>query len=191
MCEAFNNFNHLLKIDKDLFTFDIQRNGTNKEYKLNNPVTKEPSLNNEVPYKLCDHICEQYRFKNGIARWPTCSSDVDGFCNGGMLCGIVRVGSMTYFQNHKWYDELVDGKLKDETLAFKGYDHRKYANIKLKWAHDPYLEVNNIFGRNNDIGNTQDNQIDKERMDDPTLEPSVCKIKTFKMMKYSFNDDEE
>ncbi|GJY93159.1 hypothetical protein Tco_0508941 [Tanacetum coccineum] len=32
---------------------------------------------------------------------------------------MVRVRSMTYFQDHKWYDELVDGKLKDETLALK------------------------------------------------------------------------
>ncbi|GJW28871.1 hypothetical protein Tco_0045746 [Tanacetum coccineum] len=41
------------------------------------------------------------------------------FCNGGELPGMVRVGSMTYFQDHKWYDELADGKLKDETLALK------------------------------------------------------------------------
>ncbi|GJV06605.1 hypothetical protein Tco_1344261 [Tanacetum coccineum] len=32
---------------------------------------------------------------------------------------MVRVGSMTYFQDHKWYDELADGKLKDETLVLK------------------------------------------------------------------------
>ncbi|GKF88998.1 hypothetical protein Tco_0262961, partial [Tanacetum coccineum] len=32
---------------------------------------------------------------------------------------MVRVRSMTYFQDHKWYDELVDGKLKEETLALK------------------------------------------------------------------------
>ncbi|GJW38415.1 hypothetical protein Tco_0064260 [Tanacetum coccineum] len=36
--------------------------------------------------------------------------------------------------------------------------------------------------------NTQDNQGHEERRDDPTHEPSVCKIK---MMKYSFNADEE
>ncbi|GJT72670.1 hypothetical protein Tco_1031956 [Tanacetum coccineum] len=32
---------------------------------------------------------------------------------------MVRVGSMTYFQDHMWYDELADGKLKDETLVLK------------------------------------------------------------------------
>nr|GEX84734.1 hypothetical protein [Tanacetum cinerariifolium] len=53
-------------------------------------------------------------------------------------------------------------------------------------THHPYLEVNNIFARNYDINNTEDNQ-----WDDPTLEPSVCKIRRFKMMKYSFNGAEE
>nr|GEU54729.1 hypothetical protein [Tanacetum cinerariifolium] len=252
MCEAFNDFNYLLKIDKDLFNFDIQGTRTYEEYELSNHVTRdheEQWLYNEVPYKLCDHICEPFRFKNGIAKWPTCSSDVGEFCNGGELPGMVRVESITYFHDHKWYNKLVDGKLKDETLAFKAkvkeswenatlsvmklctwlinsfgniyeldynvllklqeclwkinadvvtpfthsesYGHGPYANIKTNWAHDPYLEVNNIIGGNYDISNTQDNQRDKERMDDPTLEPSVCKIRRFEMMKYLFNIDEE
>nr|GEU43305.1 retrovirus-related Pol polyprotein from transposon TNT 1-94 [Tanacetum cinerariifolium] len=117
--EAFNNFNFILKIDKDLFTFDIQGTGTYEEYKLNNLVTRdieEAWLDNGVPYQLCDHTCKPYRFKNGVTKWPTCSSDIDGFYNGGDLPGMVRVGSMIYFQYHKWYDEIVDGRLKEETL---------------------------------------------------------------------------
>ncbi|GKG01549.1 hypothetical protein Tco_0306254 [Tanacetum coccineum] len=82
---------------------------------------------NRVPYQLCDHICEPYRFKNGETKWPTCTSDIDGFCNGGELPGMVRVRSMTYFQDHRWHDELADGKLKDETLALK-------AKIKGSWG---------------------------------------------------------
>ncbi|GKA06889.1 putative reverse transcriptase domain-containing protein [Tanacetum coccineum] len=74
---------------------------------------------NGVPYQFCDHICEPYRFKNGMTKWPTCSSDIDGYCNGGELPGMVRVGCMTYFQDHKWYDDLIDGCLKEETLMLK------------------------------------------------------------------------
>ncbi|GJS32511.1 hypothetical protein Tco_0530893 [Tanacetum coccineum] len=182
----------------------------------------------------------------------TCSSDIDGFCNGGELSGMVRVGYMTYFQDHKWYDELADGKLKEETLMHKAkveeswgnatpgvmkfcawlinsfenfyeldynvlvklqecllkmnayevapfsrlenYDQRPYANLKIEKSHDPYLDINRIFGRNYDTsnaGNTQDNQGHEECRDDPTHEQSICKIKRFKMMKYSFNADEE
>ncbi|GJS13249.1 hypothetical protein Tco_0407721 [Tanacetum coccineum] len=93
--------------------------GTYEEYELNNPITMDLGelwLDNGVPYQLFDHICEPYHFKNGITKWPTCSSDIDGFCNGGELPGIVRVGNMTYFQDYKWYDELANGKLEDENL---------------------------------------------------------------------------
>ncbi|GJR50704.1 hypothetical protein Tco_1401225 [Tanacetum coccineum] len=58
-------------------------------------------------------------FKNGETKWPTCTSDIDGFCHGGKLPGMVRFGSITYFQDHMWYDELADGKRKYETLALK------------------------------------------------------------------------
>ncbi|GJW54935.1 hypothetical protein Tco_0099020 [Tanacetum coccineum] len=94
----------------------------------------------------------------------------------GELPGMVRVRSMTYFQDHKCYGQIP------------------YANFKIEKAHDPYLEINNIFGRNYDTSNTdntQDNQENEERRDDPALEPSVCKIRRFEMMKYSFNVDEE
>ncbi|GJW84153.1 hypothetical protein Tco_0157298 [Tanacetum coccineum] len=123
LCIAFEEFNHLLKIDPDLFTYDIQGFKTYDEYaqELNNKTqgNEEPWLENGVPYQLCDHICEPYRFKNGKTKWPTCSSDIVGFYNGAELPGMVQIGSMSYFQDHKWYDKLMDGKLKDETLTLK------------------------------------------------------------------------
>ncbi|GJT76144.1 hypothetical protein Tco_1042869 [Tanacetum coccineum] len=131
LCKAFNDFNYLLKIDTDLFTFDIQGIRTYEEYELNNTVIRdleEPWLDNGVPYQLCDHICETYHFKNGMTKWPTCSSDIDGFCNSGELPGMVQVGSMTYFQDHKLYDELSDGKLKEETLMHKGKVEESWGN---------------------------------------------------------------
>ncbi|GKA14716.1 hypothetical protein Tco_0694362 [Tanacetum coccineum] len=41
------------------------------------------------------------------------------------------------------------------------------------------------------FGDTQENQGHEEHKGNPNLEPSNCKIKRFKMMKYSFDDDEE
>ncbi|GJS52173.1 hypothetical protein Tco_0625535 [Tanacetum coccineum] len=114
LCEAYHEFNCLLKIDTDLFTYDIQKFKTYDKYKreLNDDKakgTEKPWSENRVPYQLCHHICEPYRFKNGRTKWTTCTSDIDGFCNGRELPGMVRVGSMTYFQDHMWYDELADG----------------------------------------------------------------------------------
>ncbi|GKD32334.1 hypothetical protein Tco_1247843 [Tanacetum coccineum] len=186
-------------------------------------MTKQRVLMNRaekgVPYQLCDHIYEPYRFKNGKTKFPTCTSDIDGFCNGGDLSGMVRVGSMTYFQDHRWYDELADGKLKDETLALKSkiegswgdatpgcwwkvnaheialftrmenFGRGLYANIKTEWVRNPYLDTNRIFGRDYKASNVSYNQ--ENQKDNTIPEPSNCKVRRFKMMKYSFNDDEE
>ncbi|GKB88433.1 hypothetical protein Tco_0960705, partial [Tanacetum coccineum] len=57
-------------------------------------------------------------------KWPACSSNDDGFCSGGELPGMVRVGYMTYFQDYKWYDDLIDGNLKEETLKQKAMNER-------------------------------------------------------------------
>ncbi|GJU94350.1 hypothetical protein Tco_1319106 [Tanacetum coccineum] len=248
LCKAFNEFNYLLKINTDLFTFDIQEIKTYEEYELNNNMTgelKEPWSENGVPYQLCDHICEPYHFKNGKTKWPTCSSDIDGFCNGGELPGMVRVGCMTYFQDHKWYDELTDGKLKEEALIHKArieeswgdatpgimkfcewlknsfenfheldYDvlvkleeywwkvnaqekspfarwenhgQGSFANTKTRKDYDPYLDTNHILGGDygsNNVSNIQDNMKEYHN-------PSIYKIRRFKMMKYSFDADDE
>ncbi|GKC88981.1 hypothetical protein Tco_1149630 [Tanacetum coccineum] len=218
LCEAFHKFNCLLKIDTDLFTYDIQNFKTYDEYKreLNNDKakgTEEPWSENRVPYQLCDHICEPYRFKNGGTKCPTCTSDIDGFCNGGEVPGMVRVGSMTYFQDQKWYGELADGKLKDETLTLKAkiegswrdttpgvikfyrcmenFRRRPYANMKTKWASNPYLDVDRIFGRDYEASNVGYTQENKGHKGDPIPEPSNCKVKRFEMMKYSFDNDED
>ncbi|GKB78585.1 hypothetical protein Tco_0945480 [Tanacetum coccineum] len=116
--DVFKHINSFLEVVEPL------KVNTYKEYeqKLNDDETQgsnRPWSENGGPRQLCDHICEPYRFKNGKTKWPTCSSDIDGFCNGGELPEMVRVETMTYFQDHKWYYELADGKLKDETLTLK------------------------------------------------------------------------
>ncbi|GJT25642.1 hypothetical protein Tco_0895579 [Tanacetum coccineum] len=132
LCIAFEELNYLLKIDPDLFTYDIQWIKTYDKYEqeLNNEKTQgldEQWSKIGVPYQLGDHICEPYCFKNGITKWPTCSSDTDGYCKRGELPGMVRVSCMTYFQDHKWYDNLIDEGLKQETLKYK-------AQIEESWG---------------------------------------------------------
>ncbi|GJU50992.1 hypothetical protein Tco_1220547 [Tanacetum coccineum] len=213
LCIAFKEFNYLLKINPDLFTYDIQGIKTYDEYQqeLNNDKTRgldEQWSENGVPYQLCDHICEPYRFKNGITKWLTCSSDTDGYCNGGELPGMVRVGRMTYFQNHKCfenfhelnYDVLV--KLEecwwkvntDEVCPFTRWDNRllgPYTKAKPKWTFDPYLNINRKPERNNETNNGGNIQEGQRWMEDLTHEPSACKIRRFEMTKYTFEADEK
>ncbi|GJX49448.1 hypothetical protein Tco_0276293 [Tanacetum coccineum] len=132
---------------------------------------------------------------------------------------MVRVGSMTYFQDHRWYDELADGKLKDETLTLKAkiegswgdttprvnaheiarftrmenFRRGPYANMKTEWTGNTYLDVNRIFRRDyeaSNVGNAHENQGHEEQKSNPNPKPSNCKIRRFEMMKYSFDDDE-
>ncbi|GKD34825.1 hypothetical protein Tco_1250334 [Tanacetum coccineum] len=173
-------------------------------YELNNTMAKdlkEPWLDNGVSYQLCDHISEPYRFKNGMSKWPTCSSDIDGFCNGGELPGMVRVRCMTYFQDHNWYDELVDGKLKDETLMHKAKLEESWGDITpgviklcawLKSSFENFHELDyNIlvklnYGADN-AGYTQNNQEHKKEHH----YPSTCRVRIFEMIKYSFDVEDE
>ncbi|GJX35809.1 hypothetical protein Tco_0247366 [Tanacetum coccineum] len=257
LCIAFDEFNYLLKIDLDIFIYEIQKVETydEKEQELNNDKTQgpnEPWSENRGPYQPCNHICEPYRFKDGRTKWPTCSSDIDGFCNGGEIPGMVRVGHMAYSQDYKWYDSLIDGELKEGALMLKAqikgswgdatpdmmkfctwlidsfenfheldynvlvklqecwwkinahettpftrtenFRHGSYANVKTEWNHDPYLDANRIFNRTNgasNVGNTQEDKGHEEAMVNPTPKHSVCKIRRFEMMKYSFDSNDE
>ncbi|GJR17092.1 putative reverse transcriptase domain-containing protein [Tanacetum coccineum] len=223
--KAFNEFNYLLKIDTYLFTFYIQEVKTYEEYKykLNNNMTgdlEELWLDNGVPYQLCDHIYEPYHFKNGNVKWPTCSAIIDGFCNGRELPGMVRVGCMTYFHDHKCsfenfyeldYDVLVileECWWKVNTHEHTPFTHREnhsqgpYANAKTEKTYDPYLDINRIFGRNygaNNASDTQDSWVNKREHEGnehtlsskPTHNPSVCHVRRFEMTKYSFDANDE
>ncbi|GKE00597.1 hypothetical protein Tco_1388580, partial [Tanacetum coccineum] len=208
LCKAFNEFNYLLKIDTDLFTFDIHGIETYEDYELNNNMTgdlEEPWSDNEVPYQLCDHVCEPYSFKNGKTKGPTCSSDIDGFYNGGELPRMVRVGCMTYFQDHKWYDELTDGKPKEEALMHKAVFEESWGDATFgvmkfcAWLkssfenfheldYDVLLKLEECWNyRANNAGSTQDNQEYKKEHHDL----SICNIRRFEMIKYSFDADDE
>ncbi|GJZ32490.1 hypothetical protein Tco_0577926, partial [Tanacetum coccineum] len=171
LCKAFNEFNYLLKIDTDLFIFDIPKIKTYKEYELDNNMSGDL----EEPW-----------------------SD-----NG----------------DHKWYDELTDGKLKEEVLMHKAIfeeswgdaipgvikfcawlkscfenfhelDHDVLVKLEEYWWKDPYLDINCIFGGNyraNNVGNTQYNQEHKKEHHDP----SICHVRIFEMIEYSFDADDE
>ncbi|GJR44239.1 hypothetical protein Tco_1312342 [Tanacetum coccineum] len=120
LCTEFKEFNFLLIVDPELFTHDIERTKTYKDYENElDDELEDPWSEDGVPYQICDHICEPFRFKNGKAKWPTFNSKEDRLCNGGKLSGMVRVGYMTYFRDYEWYNKLVDGNLKEEALKQK------------------------------------------------------------------------
>ncbi|GJX73287.1 hypothetical protein Tco_0311882 [Tanacetum coccineum] len=171
LCTMFNKFNYLLKVDPKLFTYDIERTMDYEDYENRlNDEPEEPWSENGVPYEIGDHICVPFHFKNGKTKWPTCSSNEDGFCNDGELPGMVRVGYMTYFQDHECYNDLMDGSLKDKALEQKAIYKESRGDAK------------------------QIEREDEERHElcfDATQVMPVCNIRRFVMIKYSFGDDEK
>ncbi|GJT45083.1 hypothetical protein Tco_0953798 [Tanacetum coccineum] len=155
ICKAFNEFNYLLKIDTYLLTSADKSKITRKQSKIGkhgheNQQSTKPKPESQASVKVSQekskssqngqqkyiklaindirHICEPFRFKNGKAKWPTYNSNDEGFCNGGELPRMVRVGYMTYFQDYEWYNDLVDGKLKEEALKQKSKYERSWGN---------------------------------------------------------------
>ncbi|GJS99609.1 hypothetical protein Tco_0820779 [Tanacetum coccineum] len=82
---------------------------------------------NEFKY-LLKVDTELFTHDNGKAKWPTCNSNEDGFCNGGELPGMVWVGYMTYFQEYEWYDDLTDNNLKEEALKRKSIFEKSWGD---------------------------------------------------------------
>ncbi|GJZ28935.1 hypothetical protein Tco_0573582 [Tanacetum coccineum] len=159
LCKAFNDFNYLLKIDRDLFTFDIQGIRTYEEYELNNHVDK-----GIVEENVVDNVLDFHKLDYNV---------------------LVKL-------QERWWK--INAHEVTPFTRLESYGQRPYANFKTEKTHDPYLDINRIFDRNYDTsnaGNIQDSQKHVERRDDPSHEPSVCKIKRFEMMKYAFNADKE
>ncbi|GJY09842.1 hypothetical protein Tco_0378027 [Tanacetum coccineum] len=197
----YTEFNYLLKVDTELFTHDIQRTETYEDYenKSNNKVD-EPWSEDGVPYEMCDHSYEPFRFKNMKAKWPTCSSNDNGFYNEGELPRMVRRA----FRNFHELDYELLVKLQDywwkvndqECSPFASWrDHIRGPYANFITTCDPYLGVNRIFGRNSKASNNSNVQEKEEQHNERRCDTAhntlVCKIRRFEMIKYSFGQDEE
>nr|GEU79809.1 retrovirus-related Pol polyprotein from transposon TNT 1-94 [Tanacetum cinerariifolium] len=195
--EGNNNDEHeiveIFKIEK-LFTHDIERNKTYEDYEseLNNEVG-EPWSKDGIPYEICDHIYETFRFKNGKTKWPTCNSNEDGFCNGGELSGMMIILVFDKSPGDFSANDLKYQATRSDT-SINGPDHIRGPYININTTHGPYLDERNGRACNN-IDHQEKEERHKEGrcnlFDDPAREPPVCKIRRFEMIKYSFEHEEE
>ncbi|GJU20589.1 hypothetical protein Tco_1153931 [Tanacetum coccineum] len=177
MCKAFNEFNYLLKIVPDLLTKDIEGLKTYSEYKddwiyewnENVPwVHEKPWTDARVWTEpaLVVHYCKPFNYKSR---------------------------NTLRYQDLEWYDALKDSELKDKALRNKAIieglideDAESSNNGWRRW--DSY----EIAGHDQEEREYENGHEDKEiceLFDDHEL--SVCNIRRFEMIKYSFRDDEE
>ncbi|GJS07740.1 hypothetical protein Tco_0364536 [Tanacetum coccineum] len=170
LCRAFKEFNYLLQIDPDVLTKDIDGFKTYKEYKDN----------------------WIYEWNKDVPWWRTCSWREDGYCNGGNLPGAFIIRNTLRYQDLEWYDALKDSKLKEEALKNKVI-MEAMIDVDEALSNEGWRRWDDFDNTNHD--NKSENEMeheDEERcevFDDH--ERPVCYIRRFKMVKYSFRDDEE
>ncbi|GKD47122.1 hypothetical protein Tco_1271767 [Tanacetum coccineum] len=94
----------------------------------------------------------------------------------------------------EWYEALKDDKLKDETLLNKAImegaiskEDESLNETRRKWGE---YENTTHCHEESDVHNMEEHE-DEEKHNDTTYDASVCKIRRFEMIKYSFGDDEK
>ncbi|GJU80026.1 hypothetical protein Tco_1282391 [Tanacetum coccineum] len=119
----------------------------------------------------------------------------DEYCNGGNLPGAYIVGHTLRYQDLEWYDALKDNELKEEALRNKAIMEGLISEDVE--SNDEGWKSSDDFKGTNDDRNEWENE--NEHEDDEiyelcgneTHELSVCNIRRFEMIKYSFGQDEE
>ncbi|GKB53738.1 hypothetical protein Tco_0904491 [Tanacetum coccineum] len=109
------------------------------------------------------------------------------------LHGAYIVGNSLYYQDLEWYEALEDGELKEEALKNKaimeGIIEEDDESINEGWRRWDGYEITNRDHEEIKFEMEHDNEGRCELFDDYEL--SVCNIRKFEMIKYSFGDDEK
>ncbi|GJX58933.1 hypothetical protein Tco_0290323 [Tanacetum coccineum] len=161
----------------------------------------EVELTNEEFFDNEDEVVEVFRIDTNIfdfetpmcSEWPTCSWREDGYCNRGNFPGAYHIGNSLHYQDLEWYEALEDSELKNEALRNKAImeglisDDESYNDCGKRWkSHEiKYHDYNEGEYEN------KTHEEGHEICGIETCKVPVCQIKRYKMIKYSFNDEEE
>ncbi|GJS23236.1 hypothetical protein Tco_0451868 [Tanacetum coccineum] len=173
MCKAFKEFKYLLQIDPDLLTKDIEGFKTYEEY------------------KDVKHFYKPFNYKTGCLEWPTCSFKNDGYCNGGNLLEAYIVGNSLHYQDYECYEALMDSELKEQALRNKAImeglinDDESCNDGWRRWE-----SYETIYHDHDELEYENETHDERQELCEAHELP-MCNIRRFKMIKYSFVQDEE
>nr|GEW09507.1 hypothetical protein [Tanacetum cinerariifolium] len=200
--KAFNEFNYLLQIDPYLLTKDIMRFKTYEDYKdgwiyewnENVPwVYDKPWLDNGIwkELKPVKHTCKPFNYKTRCSEWLTYSWREDGYPNAGNFLEAYHIINSLHYQDLEWYKALEDSELKDEALRNKAIMEGLISDDESSndgWRRWESHEI--TYHDHDDI--EYENETHDERHELCEVhEFSVCNIRKFKIIKYSFRQDKE
>ncbi|GJX69065.1 hypothetical protein Tco_0304792 [Tanacetum coccineum] len=113
----------------------------------------------------------------------------DGYCNRGSLPGAYIVGKSLHYQDLEWYEALEDSELKDEALRNKAIMEGSISDEESSNDGWRRWESHEITYHDHDEIENETHDERQELCEAHKL--LVCNIKRFKMIKYSFRQDEE
>nr|GEV62087.1 hypothetical protein [Tanacetum cinerariifolium] len=178
-------FNRMSRMDDDLFTYEVEISRlTNISCDLN----EEDDLEQQMTHRSIDDM--EYDPSN--VKFTECWKD-NRYCNEGNLLGAYIVGNTLLCQDLEWYEALKDSKLKEESLKSKA--------IMEGIINEDDESSNNSWRRWDNFKNTnpdhEEREYEMEHKDEESCElfddheRPVCNIRRFKMIKYSFGENEE
>ncbi|GJS96625.1 hypothetical protein Tco_0803593 [Tanacetum coccineum] len=173
----------VFRIDTNIFDFETPMCKTFKEFNYLLQIDPDLLTNDIEGF----NTYEEYK----CSEWPTCSWKNDGYCNGRNLPGAYIVGNSLYYQDYEWYEALMDCKLKEQALRNKvvmeglisddessNDDWKRWESYEITYHDYDELEYEN---------ETHD---ERQELCEAHKLP-VCNFRIFKMIKYSFGQDEE
>ncbi|GKB38713.1 hypothetical protein Tco_0883655 [Tanacetum coccineum] len=115
----------------------------------------------------------------------------DRYCNGGNLPGTYIVGNSLHYQDYEWYEALMDCELKEQALRNKAImeglisDDESCNDDWRRWeSHET------TYHSHDEIEYENETHDERQELCE-AYELPVCNIRRFKMIKYSFGQDEE
>ncbi|GKA88466.1 hypothetical protein Tco_0810230, partial [Tanacetum coccineum] len=113
------------------------------------------------------------------------------YCNGGNLPGAYIVGNSLHYQDYEWYEALMDCELKEQALRNKAImeglisDDESCNDDWRRWeSHET------TYHSHDEIEYENETHDERQELCE-AYELPVCNIRRFKMIKYSFGQDEE
>nr|GEW58204.1 hypothetical protein [Tanacetum cinerariifolium] len=164
-------------------TMDIFTKGALWDYwKMGGDEIEEPT-----PVK---HTCKPFNYKTRFSEWPTCSSREDGYCNGGNFPGAYHIGNSLHYQDLEWYEALKDSELNDEALRNRAIMESLISNESSNDCWKRWRSHEITYHNHDEIKYENETHNEKQELREAHELP-VSNIRKFKMIKYSFGQDEE
>nr|GEY41429.1 zf-BED domain-containing protein [Tanacetum cinerariifolium] len=218
--EIFNNgFNRMSRMDVDLFTYEVanipcdsNKDDDSKQrmsHEVDNDMGYDPSDvaftdwlgSKKFNYKTMDHYTKKALWIYWIRgddkveltdeEFSENEDEVAEVYRIGNLLGAYIVGNSLHYQDYEWYEALIDCELKEQALRNKAIIEGLISDDESSNDSWRRWENHEMTYHDHDEIKYENKTHDERRELCKAHELSVLNIRRFKIIKYSFGQDEE